>query len=339
MPVHRTGLPCTSDGDSMLTTNRYRRSAGPKASLGSWRPSAQDASLAAGLTFVAILGVLPLLELAAVALSLDPHFRSSHSDLADSIGTALAGNNLRSLLRSAGFSIVAGGFQFSIALLVARRLFTDGLKMPRLILLLLVPLSITPIAASLMWKSLMDLQFGLLNQLIASIGLRRIPWLSTLPISYPPAPTGFSEMNWGQMSILIADSWLWTPFLIGGQLLAFSKVPRRLLDAARLEGASSEQIFWRVICPLSMPYLTLLFFLRFVDGYRAFDNAWAFFGEQAPIAHFTSRVYAIGYLGRDYAGAAILAIVGTLLVTPVTSYLLFRIRQALGRVSYEESGE
>jgi multiple sugar transport system permease protein len=322
----------------MPVTDKYRHSAGLRTAFRLWLPSAQDASLLAGLTFVVILGILPLLELAAVALGLDPNFRSSNSTLAGSISTALDGNNLRSILRSAGFATIAAILQFAVALLAARRLFISGPKMRWLILLLLVPLSITPIAASLMWKSLMDLQFGLLNQLIASAGLRRIPWLSTLPVSYPPVFTGFSEINWGQVSILLADSWLWTPFLIGGQLLAFSRVPHRLLDAARLEGANSEQIFWRLVCPLSMPYLSLLFFLRFVDGYRAFDNAWAFFGEQAPIAQFTSRVYAVGYLGRDYAAAAILAIAGTLLVTPVTTYLLWRIRQILGRVSREENG-
>jgi multiple sugar transport system permease protein len=319
----------------MAIIDKERLAAGSRAVPGPMRLSAQGASIAASMTFVVILGILPLIELAAVAFGLDPHFRSSRLGLEASIGTALDATTLHSILRSGGFATVTSVLQFGVALFAVRYLFSSSLRVHRLLFLIVVPLSITPIAASLMWKSLMDYQFGLLNQSIVGMGLQRIPWLSTLPVSYPPAGMGFSEINWGQVSILVADSWLWIPFLIGGQLLAFSRVPRRLLDAAHLEGASTAQAFWRLVCPLSLPYLVLLFFLRFVDSYRAFDNAWAFFGEQTPIAHFTTRVYALGYLSRDYAAAAILAVVGTLLVTPVTTYLLWRIRQVLVGVSHE----
>lgn len=291
----------------------------------------RSVALIVGMLFVAILGVVPLLYLFAVIGGLDEAY-ASPSSVSEAMTTVLRDSaNYTTLARSIVFAVTASLIQFTVALFLSRVLFTKKIKTNRYLYLLVLPLGITPIAAALMWKSLFDYQFGPLNHLILAIGGSRIPWLSTgSPFG---TPSGFSELNWGQISILIADSWLWIPFLLGAMLVAFSRVPVDLLESAGLEGANKGRIFWSVVVPSSRSFLLLFFFLRFVDSFRLFDADWAFFGASPVSAHLSARVYSQMFLERDYTLATCFAVIGTLVITPISTWLLSLIRRSMIVVS------
>lgn len=271
---------------------------------------------------------MPLLYLLAVAAGADPTYKSQ-SSIAQAITSITHDKaNYGSLIRSLVFAIVASLIQIMLALLLARVFFSKKFSVTRYLCLLVLPIGITPIAASLMWKALFDYQFGPINGVLSLFGASRIPWLSTSPFAFRYT-TAFSEVNWGQVSVLIADSWLWVPFLVGAMLLAFSRVPVNLLESALLEGASKGRVFWSIILPLSRPYLLLLFFLRFVDSFRAFDTDWAFFGASPVTSHLSGRVYSQMFLERDYSLAACFAIAGAIVISPVSTLLLSLIRRSM----------
>jgi multiple sugar transport system permease protein len=285
-------------------------------------------ALALGTGFVLVGAVIPLLYLVLILSGAETSYRSSstfaaafHSSFADQY-------NRNSLARSLIFAALASTFQFLAALSISRALF-EARRFSVSVVILFIPLAMTPVATSLMWKSLFDFQFGPINGSLGHLGIPRIPWLSTLPVLSPAELGSFSEFNWGQLSIFIADTWLWIPFLVGGQLLCFSRVSRHLLESAKLEGATDKLAFRRIVFPLSLPYLLLLFFLRFVDCFRIFDTAWAFFGELGAASHFTTRVYSQAFFERDYLLSGALALTGVVLITPFVALLLKGARKLL----------
>lgn len=287
--------------------------------------------------FLFVVAVLPLLVFLLALLGLVP---SSGSVGRTEASIPLTASDVASLLRSLAFSAVAPLLQMALALFAVR------LTVPRLSSgsrvvapLLLIPLSLTPVAVGLLWRSVFDYGLGPIDAGLRALRLEPVPWLSTFPVRYPPVQIGFSEVSWGQLSVLIVDTWTWTPFLVGVLLVVFNRVPASYVDVARLEGASSGQVFWRVLVPASLPYLFLLYVLRCLDAYRSFDVVWAFFGSQVSAAHLSSRIYTKAFVSREYHAAMALTFLGVAAALPLAFLLLSRARRILEEISVGEPSQ
>ena len=208
--------------------------------------------------------------------------------------------------------------QLSLSLVLARLMFAA--RRSWLLPICLIPIALPTVATSMMWKSILDYESGALNAVLTAIGIGPKPWLSTTPL-FPGLGSALSP-NWAQLSVLLTDTWIWLPFLLGAEMIAFARVPKHLIESAYLEGATENTIFWRLACPLSSPYLLILLFIRFLDSYRTFDTVWAFFGRLPAVEHFSARVYSLGYFDRDYFSAMILVIIGVTAISPVSAILL-----------------
>jgi alpha-glucoside transport system permease protein len=104
------------------------------------------------------------------------------------------------------------------------------------------PLAISLIGATVIWKFVYawqpasQPQFGLLNAIWTAFGNAPVPWATTFPINLP-----------AEMLIMI---WLQTGFAMVVLSAAIKGVSVEVLEAARLDGATGRQIFFKVVVPL-----------------------------------------------------------------------------------------
>jgi alpha-glucoside transport system permease protein len=105
-----------------------------------------------------------------------------------------------------------------------------------------LPLAISLVGASVIWGFVYawqpagQPQIGLLNAIVVGFGGQPIPWLTTSPINV------FAE--------IVIIVWLQTGFAMVVLSAAIKGVPGEILEAARLDGGSERQIFFRVIVPV-----------------------------------------------------------------------------------------
>jgi arabinogalactan oligomer/maltooligosaccharide transport system permease protein len=66
------------------------------------------------------------------------------------------------------------------------------------------------------------------------------------------------------------------PFAIWNLKGYLDTIPKELEEAAMIDGADSNQIFWRIVLPLAMPQLTVTFFLGFIGHWQEFALPWLF---------------------------------------------------------------
>jgi ABC-type sugar transport system permease subunit len=288
---------------------------------------AQNLALLIGAVFIVLLGVVPLWVGLQTILKADGPYGSYASPGQIFRDVLREPRNIQSTIRSLGFASAAAAIQFCTSLLIARLLFHA--RRTWLLPVCLIPLALPPVATAMMWKALLDYQSGGVNVLLRALGLSAIPWLSTAPVF--SSLSSLHAINWAQTSVLLTDTWTWLPFLVGAELLAFGRVPKSLIESAGLEGASQGTIFWTIVCPLSWSYLAVLFFIRFLDLYRLFDAIWAFFGRLPAVEHFSSRIYAIGYFDRDYVSSLLLAAMGVIIISPISTCILTIARRLLIR--------
>jgi alpha-glucoside transport system permease protein len=137
--------------------------------------------------------------------------------------------------------LVATSASVSLGLLTAA-LF-DRIKREALAkVFVFTPLAISLIGATVIWKFVYawqpasQPQFGLLNAIWTAFGNAPVPWATTFPINLP-----------AEMLIMI---WLQTGFAMVVLSAAIKGVSVEVLEAARLDGATGRQIFFKVVVPL-----------------------------------------------------------------------------------------
>ena len=114
---------------------------------------------------------------------------------------------------------------------------------------------------------------------------------------------------------MIADAWMWTPFVILLATAAFRGIPTDINEAAEIDGASPFFRFSRVTLPMSAPILLIAFLLRLIDAFKQSDLFFAMTGG-GPGSDTETVAFRLGkiafshfYTGKASAFAVILLII------------------------------
>jgi len=140
-----------------------------------------------------------------------------------------------------------------LALLLDRQL--RGMTLLRTLFIL--PMMIAPIVVGLMWRYLYHPTVGPLNRSLSALGMETVPWLS--------------DSGWALVSIVIADIWQWTPFIFILALAALQSLPKSVMEAARIDGATGWQQIWHIKLPLMLPVLIVTCLLRLIDAFKVLE--------------------------------------------------------------------
>lgn len=168
---------------------------------------------------------------------------------------------------------------FGLALLLNRDFKGKGVTTT----LMLIPMMLSPVVVGLFWRFILDSQWGLFNYLLLLIPstLSRI----TSALHFP-----YSIVNWLQnvsssardivwltkpkpalFSLVIIDTWMWSPFMMLLSLAGLSAIPKYLYEAAEIDRASSWFKFRHITLPLVAPLLLIALLFRTMDAFKLFD--------------------------------------------------------------------
>jgi multiple sugar transport system permease protein len=147
-----------------------------------------------------------------------------------------------------------------LALLVGSMMRGKGLMRTIMIIPILVP----PVAIGSMFKLMFNHDFGLFNDLLGMVGLGPVSWLGSPSLAL-----------W---SVVLVDIWHWVPFVFLILFAAVEGLPREVLEAGRVDGATRWQLLWRVTLPLLMPAITVAFLFRAILAFKAFDEVFLLTG-------------------------------------------------------------
>jgi multiple sugar transport system permease protein len=120
----------------------------------------------------------------------------------------------------------------------------------------IVPMVLPPIVVAIIWKVLFTPDISVLNWFLGSIGLPQPAWLADAQLALP--------------AIVIADVWEWFPFTMLMLLAALQMMSDEPLEAARIDGAGSWQVFRHVVLPLLRPALVVTALFRLIESVKAF---------------------------------------------------------------------
>jgi multiple sugar transport system permease protein len=179
---------------------------------------------------------------------------------------------------------------FGLALLLNRNFKGKSLVVP----LLLIPMMLSPVVVGLFWRFILDTQWGLFNYLISlapkslhtiADGINRLAYLIDFPYTVSSGITDSLQnstdsargMIWltrpraALFSLVIIDTWMWSPFMMLLALAGLSAIPKHLYEAADIDRASSWVMFRHITLPLVSPLLFIALLFRTMDAFKLFD--------------------------------------------------------------------
>lgn len=174
-------------------------------------------------------------------------------------------------------------------------LFNARLRGRRVMLpLVVLPMMLPTMVVCAVWAILYDFEFGFLNNLLRSLGLGPVLWLSNPRIA--------------MASIVLVDIWQWTPFVLLLILAGLQSIPDFLYEAAQIDGATGFQRFRYITLPLLSFQIRLAILLRIIDTFRIFDKVYAMTGGGPGYSTETISLYifreGFRYFNLGYAAAA-----------------------------------
>jgi multiple sugar transport system permease protein len=128
----------------------------------------------------------------------------------------------------------------------------------------------------------------------------------------------------GVLSVAVADIWQWTPFVAILCYAALQGLPEDIVEAARVDGASSSNVLWHITLPMLAPTLLAILLLRVVIAFKLFDLVYGLTfggpGFDTTVAAFQVWRTALAQfdIGLASAQTIIFAILVSLVTLPLT---------------------
>ncbi len=136
--------------------------------------------------------------------------------------------------------------------------------------LLLIPYTIPGLITILIWKGMMNPEFGIINRSLEGL----IGW----------APPWTTQPIWAQAAVLIVNLWLGYPYMMLVTSGALQSIPADLYEAATVDGSTGWHSFRKITLPLLLVAVGPLLIASFVFNFNNFNLIYLFIGGGPPIA-------------------------------------------------------
>lgn len=176
------------------------------------------------------------------------------------------------------------------------------------------PVVTSTVATAIMFSWLFDPYFGIVNLLLNKLGL--------------PSQGFFQNPSQALYCIVVVTIWGWLGFAVVIFLAALQGIPRELLEAAEIDGATRWRAFWRVQFPLLGPTTLFLVVWLTINSLQLFDEIYVI-TKGGPLSATTVVVYylfqqAFAFFQAGYATAIAYVVFVAILVLTVVQLLLGR---------------
>jgi len=176
------------------------------------------------------------------------------------------------------------------------------------------PVVTSTVATAIMFSWLLDPYFGIVNLILNKLGL---------------ASQGFFQNpSQALYCIVVVTFWGWLGFAVVIYLAALQGIPRELIEAAEIDGATKWRAFWRVQFPLLGPTTLFLVVWLTINALQLFDEIYVI-TRGGPLGSKTVVVYylfqqAFAFFNAGYATAIAYVLFLGILVLTVVQLLLGR---------------
>jgi alpha-glucoside transport system permease protein len=176
--------------------------------------------------------------------------------------------------------------------------------------LIFLPMAISFVGASIVWRFVYNFrpegfgeQTGLLNGIWTALGNDPVAWLLSEP--------------WNNLLLMVIMIWLYTGFAMVVLSSAIKSIPDEVIDAARVDGATPWQTFWRIVLPMIASSVVVVLSTIVIIVWKVFDIVFVMTGGQFGTTIIAERMMTEFFTFRNQGRGAAFAVVLFIFVIPL----------------------
>ncbi len=183
--------------------------------------------------------------------------------------------------------------------------------------IIFMPMAISFIGAGIIWRFVYYIetgggeQIGLLNAILVALGREPVAFLSN------PAINNFA--------LMVVGVWLWAGFCMTILSAALKGLPAEVLEAARVDGASEWQVFWKVMLPMIMPTIVVVTTTMVINILKIFDIVFVMTGGNYGTEVIANRMFKL--IVTDTGRSMAIAVLLIVLTIPIMVFNVRRFRR------------
>ena len=226
---------------------------------------------------------------------------------------------LNSFRNNALWVIIFVPLTVSLGLIIA--VLADRVKYESIVKsVIFMPMAISCVGAGIIWKFVYAYrpasaaQVGILNAIRTFFRLEPLPWLIEKP--------------WlNNLCLIMVGVWISTGFCMVILSASYKGIPRELLEAARVDGATEFKIFWKIILPLMKPTIAVVATTMIISVLKVFDIVYVMTNGNFNTEVIANRMYKEMFLFRNFGRASAIAIILLALIIPMIIINIQRFRE------------
>ena len=191
------------------------------------------------------------------------------------------------------FVVGAVALEFALGLGLALLLWRDTRLNKIAAALLLIPISLTPLVSGLVWRAMLNADFGSIGWYLANfLGQRE----------------GLTaQSTTAMLAVIIVDAWQWTPLVMLVLLAGLKSLPVEPFEAAQVDGAGRWATVRHLAVPMLAPTIVLALLIRTMDAFKLFDVVFAMTqggpGLTTTVLNFDVYKQGLVFFDMGYAAA------------------------------------
>lgn len=219
---------------------------------------------------------------------------------------------IRGSINTLVFAFLTSGLKTVLGLLLAVLLTSGIFAQSFLRSVVFFPVLVSTIGVGILFQELMHPTEGAINLALSHVGIAGPGWLTNPSLAL--------------FSVALVDVWRGVGLATLIYIAGLATISPDYYEAARIDGATRWQLFWRVTVPLVRPATNTVIILSLIGGLRLFDLIWAMtrggpgFSSDV-LASVIYKQYQAGFWGLSTAGNVILFLLIAFLVAPLAWWL------------------
>ncbi len=183
-----------------------------------------------------------------------------------------------------------------------------------------LPFVTSTTAIAIMWKWMLNKDYGLINALLAVLGMPKIAWLTDPNMTIP--------------MLIVLSIWKGLGYKIIIILAGLQNVDKKYINAGKIDGANNIKRIFNITIPIIRPVLIFLFITSLIGSFKLFDEIYIMYQQKpGPLRSGLTIVYYIFdkfYRHWEFSTAAAAAFILFIIILAVT-LIQFLIIKAMDR--------
>lgn len=208
------------------------------------------------------------------------------------------------------YAFFSTGIQTVLGVIIALLLNQETRLAKSLRIVLIFPLMVAPVIATLIWQLMTNQSVGILNHWLRYVGIEDFTW--------------GADPNTALFTVVLIDVWVYTAFVIVLVLAGLRSLPQAPFESAKMDGGSAWFTFKTLTLPMIMPYILIAVVFRLMISLQEFSIIFALTrgGPGDTLMTLPLRAYTEAFTYKELGAAIPYMLILWLIVFIASHYLI-----------------